>query len=151
MKISVKGFENGGKIPEEFTCDGTDISPGISWEDLPEGTESLALIMDDPDAPVGTFTHWLIYNIPPGEKGLPQGHPKEDRGGSGIRQGKNGFGKTGYGGPCPPEGKPHRYFFRLYALDSGERIEAGINRKKVDASLKGKIIGEAEYIGTYGR
>lgn len=151
MKISVVGFHHDGEIPVKYTCDGSDISPRVTWEDTPDGTKSLALIMDDPDAPMGTFSHWLAYNIPPGENSLEENFPKAEETGHGIRQGKNDFGNIGYGGPCPPRGKPHRYFFKLYALDSDEHINVGIDRKNLESSLKGKIIGEAEYMGTYKR
>ena len=151
MRILVSGFSHGSEIPIKFTCDGSDVSPEVSWEGLPEGTKSLAIIMDDPDAPSGLFTHWMTYNMPPGESSLGENFPREKMTDSGISQGKNDFGKIGYGGPCPPRGKPHRYFFRLYALNSEEPILSGLGRKQFDGALKGKIIGEAEYMGTYKR
>ncbi len=151
MKISVRGFESGSEIPIKFTCDGPDVSPEVYWEGLPEGTRSIAIIMDDPDAPSGLFTHWIAYNIPAGESGLHENFPKVGKTESGIIQGKNDFGRAGYGGPCPPRGKPHRYFFRIYALNSVGPAEPDLGRKQIDAALEGKIIGEAHYLGTYKR
>lgn len=151
MEISVNGFEHGGSIPRKFTCDGADISPRITWKGIPDGARSLALIMDDPDAPSGAFTHWIVYNIPPGEQELKENFPKTGKTAGKISQGKNDFGNVGYGGPCPPRGNPHRYFFRLYALGSEEVLEPRISVDRLESSIKGKSLAEAEYMGTYKR
>ncbi|AKA48538.1 hypothetical protein IX51_04860 [uncultured archaeon] len=151
MKIVVAGFENGEEIPVRFSCDGADRSPAIEWSDLPEGTDSLALIMDDPDAPMGTFTHWIIYSIGLNHGGLDASLPSDGKLESGARQGKNDFGNIGYGGPCPPRGRSHRYYFRLFALKPAGRIEAGISRKEFDGEIGGRIIEVVSYMGNYKR
>lgn len=151
MKIMVRGFEDGGEIPRIFTCDGVDESPEVSWIEIPEEAKSLALIMDDPDAPMGTFTHWIIYNVDPGTKGLTRKLPRTESLDFGPAQGKNDFGKIGYGGPCPPHGRPHRYFFRLYALSSDSAIEPGVERNELEKKIKKAIMEEASYMGKYRR
>jgi hypothetical protein len=153
MKIKVESpaFENGREIPVKYTCDGEDVSPEIIWSNIPEGTKSLVLIMDDPDAPMGTFTHWVVYDIPPRLHHLPEDLPKVAEIET-LKQGINDFRNVGYGGPCPPPGKPHRYFFKVYALDvSSLGIPAGMTRKIVEDSMKGHILGEGYLMGLYGR
>ena len=146
MKITVKGFAQGEPIPRKFTCDGEDVSPEIAIEGVPADAKSLVLIMDDPDAPVGLFTHWIAYNMPPETKLIAEGAGN----GKMLHHGMNDFGKAGYGGSCPPPGKPHRYYFTIYALNT-ERIEGGARRSGIDADMKGKILEKASYMGTYER
>src|SRR5438067_10465038 len=114
--LQSSAFQNGGNIPKKFTCEAADVTPELNWSGAPEKTQSFALSADDPDAPMGTWVHWVIYDLPPNTTKLSEGVPKQEQAASGT-QGTNDFGKIGYGGPCPPPGKPHRYFFKLYALD----------------------------------
>ncbi|MGA3263326.1 MAG: YbhB/YbcL family Raf kinase inhibitor-like protein [Terracidiphilus sp.] len=144
-------FANGGEIPRKYTCDGADLSPALSWENVPAGTQSLALIADDPDAPVGTWTHWIIWNIPAQAAALVEGVPKVEVLDDGARQGTNDFRRIGYGGPCPPPGKPHRYFFKLYALDAKLDVKAGAGRKELELAMKGHMLAQAQWMGTYRR
>jgi Raf kinase inhibitor-like YbhB/YbcL family protein len=148
--IKTTAFSDGGPIPKKYTCDGADLSPGFTWADTPAGTQSLALIADDPDAPVGTWTHWTVWNIPP-EAALPEGVAKVESFSDGTRQGKNDFKRIGYGGPCPPLGKPHRYFFKLYALDAKIDLKAGANRNELERAMKGHVLAQTELMGRYGR
>ena len=148
--IKTTAFPNAGTIPKRYTCDGPDLSPELSWAGAPPGTQSFALIADDPDAPVGTWTHWIIWDIPPG-KGLPEGVAKSETLKDGTRQGKNDFKRIGYGGPCPPPGKPHRYFFKLYALDTKLEVKAGASRKELESAMKAHVLSQAELMGRYGR
>jgi Raf kinase inhibitor-like YbhB/YbcL family protein len=148
--IKTTAFPNAGTIPQKYTCDGPDVSPELSWTGAPPGTQSLALIADDPDAPVGTWTHWIIWDIPPGT-GLPEGIAKTEILKDGARQGKNDFKRIGYGGPCPPAGKPHRYFFKLYALDTKLDVKAGASRKELESAMKAHVLSQAELMGRYGR
>ncbi len=152
MDIKVKGFDYGQPIPRKYTCQGDDVSPEIIMSGYPAGTKSLALIMEDPDAPVGIFTHWIIYNIPTSKFNIQENVEKKANLFDGISQGINDFGKTGYNGPCPPRGHgPHRYFFRLMALSNSDRIEAGLNRDKFYKEIGKFIIGQVEWMGTYER
>jgi hypothetical protein len=144
-------FTAGGTIPKKYTCDGLDVSPPLSWTDLPTGTKSLALIMDDPDAPVGTWVHWVLYNLPPSTHELPEGTPTSETLASGARQGTNDFRKVGYGGPCPPPGPAHRYFFKLYALDTELNLAPKATKKQLEAALKRHILAQAELIGRCSR
>ena len=139
-------------FPEKYTCDGDDISPKIIIEGLSNETKSLAIIMDDPDAPFRTFTHWLIWNIEPTNV-IPENIPKESEISEPIKakQGINDFGRIGYGGPCPPAGKPHRYYFRVYALDTMLDIEAGADRKSLEKAMEGHILQYGEAMAKYGR
>ena len=132
MEIKSSAFQNGGMIPSKYTCDGEDISLPLSWNGVPAETQSLALVSDDPDAPVGTWVHWVIYNIPAKAPALPQGTPKEPRIADGTLQGINDFGRVGYGGPCPPPGLPHRYFFRIYALDAQLALPPRASKNKLE-------------------
>ncbi len=151
FKISSPAFKNGDFIPVKYTCDGLDISPPLQWENVPKGTKSLVLIVEDPDAPVGVFTHWIVYDIPPNTTGISEGFPKKPFV-NGIKQGINDFGRIGYGGPCPPPGKPHRYFFKLFALDKETLgIKAGATKSQVIKAVNGHIIGTTQVIGIYGR
>ncbi len=150
MKLESSAFTSGQPIPQKHTCDGADQSPPLAWSDAPQGTKSFALIADDPDAPIGTWVHWVIFNLPAQTHGLPEGVAKTDSAAGGT-QGRNDFGKTGYGGPCPPPGKPHRYFFKLYALDSNLELKAGAKKADVEKALQGHVLANAELMGLYQR
>ena len=150
FSLSSNAFQNGGDIPNKYTCDGADVSPELSWNNVPNATQSLALIAEDPDAPAGTWTHWVLYDLPPDTPGLEENVPKVDQLPNGARQGRNDFKRIGYGGPCPPPGKPHRYFFRLYALDRKLGLKPGATKDEVQAATKGHILGEAELKGKFG-
>jgi hypothetical protein len=147
--LTIEAFANGGKIPEVFTCEGNDISPALAWSDEPVGTRSFALIMDDPDVPAGTWNHWLLWDIPADMHFLPQKH----WGARPVHSGMNDFGKTSYSGPCPPKGDgPHRYFFRLYALDTPTLgVEEGAHRKDAEDAIKRHELGNTEYMGRFER
>ena len=151
FKLSTTAFQPGGDIPSKFTCTGADVSPALSWDDPPAGTQSFALIADDPDAPVGTWVHWVAYDLPAGARQLPEGVSKTDAIAGGGVQGQNDFRKTGYGGPCPPPGKPHRYFFKLYALDSKLNLKPGATKKAVESAMQGHILAQAEVMGRFQR
>ena len=150
LTLTSLAFHNGGEIPNRYTCEDADQSPGFLWSGIPASTRSFALIADDPDAPSGTWTHWLIWNIPGDATALPTATPKLARLVNGARQGRNDFHRLGYAGPCPPPGKPHRYFFRLYALDSQLNLKPGASRRDLDPALKPHILAQAEYMGTRG-
>ncbi len=149
--MTTTAFENGGNIPKKFTCDGQDASPALAWNEPPAGTQSLALIADDPDAPMGTWVHWVAFDVPASARGLPEGIPRTSKLPGGGMQGINDFRRTGYGGPCPPPGKPHRYYFKLYALDRLLGLKAGASKRDVEAAMKGHILAQAELMGRYGR
>jgi succinyl-CoA:acetate CoA-transferase len=149
--LKTTAFADNREIPNKYTCDGGDVSPALNWNDAPAGTQSFALIADDPDALVGTWTHWIIWNIPAKSVGLPEGVPNVEESGDGTRQGKNDFKRIGYGGPCPPAGKPHRYFFKLYALDAKLDVKAGASRKELERDMKRHVLSHAESMGKYGR
>lgn len=149
--ISSSDFQNGSDIPKKFTCEGADVSPALAWTDPPAGAQSLALIADDPDAPVGTWTHWVLFDLPAARRDLPQNVAKIDELPSGGRQGRNDFRKIGYGGPCPPPGNPHRYFFKLYALDTKLNLQPGASKQEVENAMKGHTLGKAELMGKYRR
>jgi Raf kinase inhibitor-like YbhB/YbcL family protein len=149
--LSTPAFGSGAEIPKDYTCQGTDVSPLLTWVDNPPQTTSFALIVDDPDAPSGTWVHWVIWNISAATHLLPENVPKGGRLNSGAFQGRNDFGKTGYNGPCPPPGKTHRYYYRLYALDVKLTLQPGATRKELDAAMKAHVIGKAEHMGTYRR
>jgi Raf kinase inhibitor-like YbhB/YbcL family protein len=152
MSFTVKStaFSEGATIPKKYTCDGADLSPGLTWGGTPNGTQSLALIADDPDAPVGTWTHWIIWNIPP-EASLPEGIPKVESLSDGASQGKNDFKRIGYGGPCPPPGKPHRYFFKLCAINAKLDLRPGASRNELELAMQGHLLSQAQLMGRYGR
>ncbi|MBD3234891.1 MAG: YbhB/YbcL family Raf kinase inhibitor-like protein [candidate division Zixibacteria bacterium] len=151
LVIKSDAFEHGEMLPKKYTCDDVDMSPDLKWASIPEGTNSWAIICDDPDAPAGTWVHWVIYKIPAELTSLPANIPNEEEVMDGIRQGKNDFGKYGYGGPCPPPGDPHRYFFKLYALDTMPDWETGLIKAELLEKMEGHIIAEAELMGKYGR
>ena len=149
--VTSPSFQNGGSIPKKFTCDGADVSPELQLAAPPSGTQSFALIADDPDAPVGTWVHWVLFDLPAETKALPEDVAKVDQPPTGGRQGRNDFRKVGYGGPCPPPGKPHRYFFRVYALDGKVGLKAGASRQELDKAMQGHILATAELMGKYQR
>ncbi len=151
MTISSESFEPGQDIPVKCTCDGEDMSPQLSWGDAPEGTESFTLIMDDPDAPGGTFTHWVLYNISASRSELPEGVTAEKIVKKGCSQALNDFRMAGYGGPCPPPGKPHHYHFKLYALKTVLDVPSGMPRRAIEAAMRGHVLAETEIIGLYKR
>ncbi|MDN3509781.1 MAG: YbhB/YbcL family Raf kinase inhibitor-like protein [Candidatus Jettenia sp.] len=152
MKIEIKSsaFEEGGMIPQKYTCDGEDISPPLSWNSVPNGTKSLALICDDPDAPMGTWVHWVLFNLPANIQGLLENRPHQKTLENGAKQGITDFKKIGYGGPCPPSGT-HRYYFKLYALDTEINLDAGITKQQLLKAMEGHIIAEGQLMGKYKR
>ena len=151
FRLSSAAFQTGATIPKRHTCDGQDISPSLYWTDPPAGTKSFALIADDPDAPGGTWVHWVLYDLPPDMRSLPESVPKTGELGSGARQGRNNFPKIGYDGPCPPPGPAHRYFFKLYALDAKLGLKPGATKAEVEDAMKHHILGEARLVGLYRR
>lgn len=148
FKISSPAFVNGEAIPSDFSCDGRDISPALTWTEPPVGTQSFALIMDDPDAQMGTWAHWVLYNIPASTRDLKEGTPTDPQLSDGSLQGKTSAGSTGYHGPCPPSGT-HRYFFKLYALDTMLSLSTNADKKELLAAMKGHILANAELMGTF--
>ena len=144
MKITSSAFQEGGNIPSKFTCDGSDTSPPLQITGVPSEAKSLVLIADDPDAPSGLFTHWLVWNIPPQTNSISEGSAPK-----GVH-GTNDFGKSGYKGPCPPPGT-HRYSFKIFALDRELDLRAGAKRSQVDAAMKGHVIAQGELVGRYAR
>ena len=150
IKITSSAFEEDGLIPEKYTCDGIDISPPLAWTSIPEGTKTFALICDDPDAPMGTWVHWVLFNIPANINELPESILPERSLESGAKQGMNDFHKIGYGGPCPPGGT-HRYFFKIYALDTELDLEAGTPKPELLKAMEGHILAEGQLMGKYGR
>lgn len=145
LRISSAAFEHNGMVPVKYTCDGSDRNPELAIEGVPDKARSLALIVDDPDAPRGTWVHWLAWNIDPKTRQIPEGSvPK------GAQQGMNDFRKLDYGGPCPPSGT-HRYFFRLYALDRVPELKKGATRADLEQAMQGHIVDHAELIGLYAR
>lgn len=150
LEIKSGDFTNEGSIPSKFTCDGANVSPGLAWKDAPSGTKAFALITDDPDAPAGTWVHWVAWNIPSSSSRLPEGIPAKSRLKDGTVQGINDFKKPGYGGPCPPSGT-HRYFFKLYALDTTLGLPEDTDKAGLEAAMKGHVLGQAVLMGTYSR
>lgn len=151
LRISSPAFNSGENIPVRYTCSGEDISPRLIWNGAPAGTRSYALLVDDPDAPGGTFTHWIMFNIPPDTTELPENVPRKGTLEGGMLQGKNSGGKLGYMGPCPPRGSTHRYIFHLYALDMDLDMKSGITRNDLMRAVQGHILDEAQIMGLYGR
>jgi Raf kinase inhibitor-like YbhB/YbcL family protein len=151
LRVSSPHWKPGETIPKKYTGDGGDLSPPLLFEGVPSGTKAFVLIGDDPDAPGGTWIHWVIYDIPGTAKGLPEGVATAATLPDGSRQGRNSWKKSGYGGPSPPPGKPHRYFFRLYALREPLGAPPGLGAKEIEAAARAKSIEAAEFMGTYGR
>lgn len=149
FQLTTDAFPNEGPIPKKFTCDGQDVSPELDWTDPPAGTRAFSVIVDDPDAPAGTWVHWVLYDLPPDAHNLDEGVPKKDRLSNGACQGRNDFGKIGYNGPCPPRGSVHRYFFKLYALDSETKLKPGAAKRDLERAMKGHILAESERIGKF--
>ena len=150
MQIASQAFEAGGMIPAKYTCDGPDLSPPLRWADPPAGTQSYALIADDPDAPVGMWVHWVLWNIPADASGLEENLPKSASLPNGAKQGTTDFRRIGYGGPCPPSGT-HRYFFKLYALDTMLELPSSTTKRDLEGAMQGHILGQAELVGKYQR
>ncbi len=150
IQISSSAFTNDGFIPQKYTCDGENISPPLSWKNIPQDAKSIAIINDDPDAPMGTWVHWIIYNIPPNSNGLPENIKGLDKLPDGTMQGKNSWGKIGYGGPCPPSGV-HRYFFKIYALDKVLDLKPGATKEELLKEMKGHILSEGQFYAKYSR
>jgi Raf kinase inhibitor-like YbhB/YbcL family protein len=151
IQLTSPEFAYEARIPARYTCEGEDISPPLLWIGTPVETRSLALVCDDPDAPRGTYVHWVLYNLPAGAIELVRGVPNEPELPSGARQGKNDSGKYGYSGPCPPPGKPHRYFFRLYALDIMLSLPPGLKKAQLEEAMEQHIVGQGTLMGTYQR
>ena len=171
MRIESPAFQDKGKIPVQYTCDGAgrsggdrplgqpvpgdwpgaDLSPPLTWSDPPPGTQSFALISDDPDAPIGTWVHWVVYGLPAGSRELREGIPKTETLADGTQQGITDFGRPGYNGPCPPAGKPHRYFFKLFALDTALALPPKMTKTDLLVAMNGHILAQAELVGTYQR
>ena len=150
MEIKSPAFAHGDSIPPKYTCDGADVSPPLSFAGVPAGAKSLALIADDPDAPAGTWVHWVVWNIPAGAKSLEEGVPAREALPNGARQGINDFRRIGYGGPCPPSGT-HRYFFKLYALDTMLDLPASTTKQDLEKGMQGHTLAQAELMGRYRR
>ncbi len=150
MEFSSSAFSSGQTIPKKYTADGANVSPPLKWSSI-EGAKSFAVICNDPDAPVGDWIHWVIFNIPPNSLGLYEGVKPEKHVPNGARQGTNSFHKIGYGGPSPPAGKPHRYFFTVYALKDLLNLDPGSTADEVKGAMQGHIIAQEQYMGTYGR
>ena len=149
--LTSPAFGSGTMIPEQYTCKGQDISPALAWSHAPAKTASFALIMDDPDAPAGDWVHWLMWDVPASKHALAENVAKNEQLEDGSHQGRNSFNRTGYNGPCPPPGKAHRYFFRLYALDGKVTVAPASDRAALESAIKGHVLGTAEYMGTFQR
>ena len=150
MQVTSPAFKEGQPIPRHYTCDGVNISPPLDWTGVPKSAKTIAIIADDPDAPSGTFVHWVIYNLPAENIGLVENLPPSESLKAGGFQGKNDFEKIGYGGPCPPSGT-HRYLFKVYALDSDLPLKAGATKAEVEKAMQGHIVAQAQLMGTYSR
>lgn len=144
LRLKSSAFVDGSEIPSKYTCEGSDVSPALSWSKPPASTRSLALVMDDPDAPRGTWVHWIVVDLPGQTTSLPEGGPLPP----GARSGTNSWNRTGYGGPCPPSGR-HRYFFKLYALDTALTQLATPTKEQLERAIEGHIVAQAQLMGTY--
>lgn len=151
MQLTSTAFAAGEPIPAQYTCDGKNVSPPLQWSGTPAGAKSFVLIADDPDAPGGTWVHWVLYDLPATTAELPQDCPKGQYLPGGAAQGLNDFKHLGYGGPCPPPGKPHRYFFKLYALNAPLGLKPGSTKKEVEQAMNRRVLATAELVGTYKR
>ena len=147
LSLNSDAFNEGGVIPSKFTCEGDDVAPPLEWNGVPENAQSLVLIVDDPDAPKMTWVHWVVYNLPPDVKGLPEG-AMANMLPVGTKQGLNDWNNIGYGGPCPPTGR-HRYFFKLYVLDTVLKNMNSPTKAEIEAAMQGHVIAQAELVGTY--
>jgi hypothetical protein len=150
ITVTSTAFEDGGTIPVRYTCDGGNVSPPLSWSGGPDGVESVALICDDPDAPRGTFVHWVLFNLPPTTTSLDVDVSREELIPGSPRQGKNSAGKIGYTGPCPPSGT-HRYYFKVYALDTVLEVAPGITKEELVDAMEGHIVAQGQLMGRYSR
>lgn len=151
IEITSPAFAEGRPIPPNHAFDNQDLSPALQWSGVPPATKSLALICDDPDAPMGTWVHWVIYDLPQTAAGLSEGVPKTPELANGAKQGVNDYKRIGYGGPCPPPGKPHRYFFKLYALDRRLDLKSGATKADLLKAMDGHVLAEGQLMGTYQR
>jgi len=151
LRLTSTAFADGQPIPRKHTADDQDLSPALQWSEVPAAAKSLALICDDPDAPAGAWVHWVIYNLSSSTAGLAEGVPKSPELANGARQGINDFKRPGYGGPAPPAGKPHRYFFKLYALDLNPDLKPGLTKKDLLKEMEGHVLAEGQWMGTYQR
>jgi hypothetical protein len=150
IKITSAAFEEGGMIPRKYTCDGDDVSPPLAWTGVPAEAKTLALICDDPDAPMGTWVHWVLFNLPGSTQELHEVIPPEKELKNGAKQGRNDFRKIGYGGPCPPGGT-HRYYFKLYALDAALNLPPGATKAELLTAIEGHILAQGRLTGKYRR
>ena len=151
MQLTSTAFGEGQPIPDKYTCAGKNMSPPLQWGAAPSATRSLALIVDDPDAPAGTWVHWVVYDLPQTSNALPEDLPKSQYVPQGAKQGLNDFKHLGYGGPCPPAGKPHRYFFKLYALDVPLDLKPGASKQEVERAMDKHVLAEGRLMGAYQR
>ena len=151
ITMTSAAFTDGAAIPSRHTCDGTDSSPPLAWSGAPATTKTFALIADDPDAPAGTWVHWVLFNLSAVIRGLPEQVAKDETVLGGALQGRNDFRRIGYGGPCPPPGKPHHYVFTLYALDARLALSAGATKADVERAMEGHVLAQGQLTGTYGR
>jgi Raf kinase inhibitor-like YbhB/YbcL family protein len=150
LKVTSAAFAEGAAISSEYTCDGRNVSPPLAWDGVPANAKTLALIADDPDAPRGVWTHWVVFNLPASERGLAEAVPATETLADGAKQGKNDFGNAGYGGPCPPTGT-HRYYFKLYALDRALSLPSGATKDQLLKAIEGHVVAEGELMGRYQR
>ena len=151
IQITSAAFAGGEPIPAKYTCDGNDVSPPLHWTNAPANTKSFALIADDPDAPVGTWVHWVLCDLPGDNNSLPEDVAKTQNITGNAKQGVNDFRRSGYGGPCPPPGKPHRYFFKIYALDTMLDLKPGLTKKDLLKAMEGHVLAQGQLMGTYQR
>lgn len=151
LDLTSQAFASQEAIPERLTCDGEDISPPLSWSAPPDGSQSFVLIMDDPDAPMGTWVHWVLFNIPADRRALPENIPAEDQLSDGSLHGSNSWRRSDYGGPCPPSGSTHRYVFKLYALGTKLDLGASATKQQVLDAMDGHVMAYGELVGTYSR
>jgi Raf kinase inhibitor-like YbhB/YbcL family protein len=151
LEVTSTAFKEGETIPKPYTGDGKDTSPPLRWTDPPQATQSFAVICDDPDAPRGTWVHWVLFNLSAEARELPEAVPTEKTLASGAKQGTNDFRNIGYGGPAPPRGKPHRYFFKVYALDTSLNVPPGTTKAQVVTAMQGHVLAEGQLMGKYAR
>lgn len=151
LHVSSAAFPDGASVPRKYTCDGQNVSPPLAWNGAPPGTQTFALVLDDPDAPRGVFTHWILFDLPAATNQLPEAIPPDEQLTDAARQGKNDFGRVGYGGPCPPPGPAHRYHFTLYALDSPLNLPPGASKKQLLDAMQRHILAQGELMATYHR
>lgn len=151
LQLKIPAFSNGGEIPRRYTCSGADLSPALQWGGVSPAARSLAIVADDPDAPRGTWTHWLLWNLPAHMTNLPEALPRHEVFPNGARQGTNDFQHIGYNGPCPPPGKPHRYVFKLYVLNTTLDLRGSAGRQELDRAMKKHVLAQTDWMGRFGR